>query len=174
MERIEPALQVGELETLCQFLDAQRAGMVRLVEGLSAGQLATTLPSSDLTLAGLLKHLALVEDSWWHEDFLGQALGEPWGSVDWDADPDWEFRTAVDDDPADLVALYAAACDRARQVVAGADGLDALSVGVSRREESRGQQYSLRWILLHLIEETARHLGHADLIRQSIDGATDL
>ena len=108
------------------------------------------------------------------ETFLGEPIPEPWTPIDWDADPEWEFRTALDDDPAYLLGLYDAACARARDIVAGAVSLDALSVGVSRRDETLGQPFSLRWIVLHMIEETARHLGHADLIRQAIDGATDL
>ena len=148
--------------------------MVRLVEGLDRAQLATTVGPSDLTLAGLVKHLALVEDSWFVEDFLGETMPEPWTSVDWDSDPDWEFRTALDDEPEELLRLYTVACDRARAIVASASGLDTLSVGTSRRPETLGEQFSLRWILLHMIEETARHLGHADLLRQAADGATDI
>ncbi|MFN8051861.1 MAG: DinB family protein [Acidimicrobiales bacterium] len=173
-DRHDPDLAVGELESLQQYLDYQRATMVRLTEGLTPEQWRIALAPSTLTLAGLVKHLALVEDAWFVDTFLGQGSPEPWTDVDWDADPDWEFRTALDDAPETLLALYATACDRARAAVAGAGSLDALSVGLSRRPETAGQQFSLRWILLHMIEETARHLGHADLIRQSIDGATDL
>ena len=174
IERIDPELQVGERETLNQYLDYGRATLVKIVTGLTKEQLATTVGASDLTLAGLIKHLALVEDAWFVETFLGEPIPEPWTPIDWDADPEWEFRTALDDDPAYLLGLYDAACGRARGIVAGAVSLDALSVGVSRRDETLGQPFSLRWIVLHMIEETARHLGHADLIRQAIDGATDL
>ena len=174
IEPHEPDLAVGELATLQQYLDVGRATMLQMVDGLTKEQLAVTTASSDLTLAGLIKHLALVEDAWFVEEFLGGTIPQPWTDVDWDADPDWEFRTALDDEPDVLIGLYTAACERARAVVAGAASLDALSVGVSRREETMGQHFSLRWIVLHMIEETARHLGHADLIRQSIDGATDI
>lgn len=172
IERSDPELRVGERETLTQFLDFYRVTMVRLAEGLSKEQLATTIASSDLTIAGLLKHLALVEDSWFQEDMLGRPMPEPFTDVDWDADPDWEFRTAPDDEPAWLIARYLEACERSRQVVADHD-LDDLSVSTSRRTDVGGH-YSLRWIIVHMIEETARHVGHADLIRQAIDGATDL
>ena len=172
IERIDPELRVGERETLTQFLDFLRASMVRLAEGLSQEQLATTLPPSDLTIAGLLKHLALVEDSWFQEDMLGRPIPAPFDAVDWAADPDWEFRTALDDRPEYLIGRYLEACERSRQVVAEHD-LSEPSVSVSPRTEP-GTHYSLRWIVVHLIEETARHLGHADLIRQAIDGATDL
>jgi len=174
IERTDPDLAVDELTTLVQYLDYGRATLVRHVEGLTSQQLAATTASSDLTLAGLVKHLALVEDAWFVETFLGETIPAPWAGIDWGADPDWEFRTARDDSPDYLLGLYHAACDRARAVVAGAESLDALSVGLSRRDDTRGQRFSLRWIILHMIEETARHLGHADLIRQSIDGATDI
>lgn len=172
IERHDPDLAVDELTTLTQYLDYQRATMVRLVDGLTPEQLRATVGGSDLTLAGLLKHLALVEDAWFVEDFLGETIPEPWTGIDWDADPDREFRTARDEPLDYLLGLYTAACDRARAIVDDADSLDALSVGVSRREETKGERYSLRWILLHMIEETARHLGHADLLRQAADGAT--
>lgn len=177
MERakpMDPDLQVGEREMLSQYVEYGRATMVRLVSGLTREQLAVSVGSSDLTLAGLVKHLALVEDAWYVETFLGETIPQPWADIDWESDPDWEFRTAVEDDVETLVGLYDTACERARSITAEAASLDELSVGVSRREETRGQQFSLRWIILHMIEETARHLGHADLIRQSIDGATDL
>lgn len=169
-DQAEPALRVDERTSLAQFLDAQRAAVVRLVSGLDKDQLATTLPTSDLTLAGLLKHLALVEDSWFQEEFLGRQIPEPFADVDWDADPDWEFRTALDDDPSWLLRRYEEACERSRSVVAS-HSLDDLSVATSRRID-RGTHYSLRWIVLHLIEETARHAGHADLLRQAADGTT--
>lgn len=97
--------------------------------------------------------------------FLGRPDLEPWASAPWSEDRDWEFHTAQHDDPDDLRALYRAACDRSRQALSAAD-LDDLSVGVSRG----GHHWSLRWILTHLIEETARHNGHADLLREAADG----
>jgi uncharacterized damage-inducible protein DinB len=169
MDRTDPDLRADERTTLAQYLDYHRATLVTKVEGLTQQQLATRLPSSSLTLGGLVKHMALVEDSWFQDDFLGLSLPAPFTDIDWDADPDWEFRTAADDSPEELLALYAAACERSRAVVAAADSLDALSVAESRRGEGH---FSLRWIIVHMIEETARHNGHADLIRESIDGVT--
>jgi hypothetical protein len=89
----------------------------------------------------------------------------PGQAAPWEDDRDWEFHTAQHDDPDELRALYRAACDRSRQATTAAE-LDDLSVGVSRE----GLQWSLRWILTHLIEETARHNGHADLLREAVDG----
>lgn len=86
---------------------------------------------------------------------------------DWDTDPNWEFRTAADLRPEELRQRYLEACDRSRQVVSDASSLDQQSV----RPRRDGTHFCLRWVLLHLIEETARHAGHADLLREAIDGA---
>jgi uncharacterized damage-inducible protein DinB len=168
VERRDPDLVGDELPLLTQFLDWHRATLVGKASGLAKDQLAASLPSSDLTLAGLVKHLALVEDHWFQETLLGHDMPEPWASAPWDDDRDWDFHSAVDDDPADLFALYAAACDRSRAAVRKVGDLTALSA----RRPPRRDYVSLRWILLHMIEETARHNGHADLLRESIDGAT--
>jgi uncharacterized damage-inducible protein DinB len=169
MQRIECDRSGDELTLLSQFLDYQRATLVWKVSGLDRHQLATRLEPSTLTLAGLVKHMAVVEDGWFQETLLGRELGELWDAVDWDADPDWDFHSAVDDEPGELLALYAAACDRSRAAVAETGDLDALSVRGSRRT---GERFNLRWIMLHMIEETARHNGHADLLRENIDGVT--
>jgi hypothetical protein len=164
--RIDPQSTGTELELLTQYLDYQRETMLMKTDGLTREQLAQPLPPSTLTLGGLLNHLALVEDSWFEERFVGAPEREPWAGVDWDADPDWEFRTAADLEPEQVRDRYRQACDRSRAVVAAATGLDQLSV-VPRRD---GSFFSLRWVLLHLLEETARHAGHADLLREAIDG----
>jgi uncharacterized damage-inducible protein DinB len=158
----------SERDSLAQYLDYQRETILLKTEGLTKAQLAQAIPSSGLTLAGLLYHLALVEESWFEEDFLGLPSRDDWASVDWDADRDFEFRTAVDKEPEWLRDRYRTACDRARQVAAGADSLDTLSV----RPLRDGRTFTLRWMLLHLIEETARHAGHMDLLREAIDGVT--
>lgn len=167
MTRLDPDLQADERTSLVEFLDYHRATFLSRLEGLDHEQLNRHHPPSALTLAGLAKHLALVEDSWFHEDFLGVPLPEPWASAPFEDDPDWDFHSAVADDPADLIALYDAACERSRSIVRDTDSLDALSARISERD---GKAFSLRWILLHLIEETARHNGHADFLRESIDG----
>jgi uncharacterized damage-inducible protein DinB len=165
VERRDPEPAAGERGTIEQFLDYQRATLLYKTEGLNAGQMNRRLPTSALTLSGLLKHLALVEDDWIQVRFLGLPELEPWASAPWDEDRDWEFHTAEQDSPDELRALYQAACGRSRSGVAGI-GLDALSAGTNRA----GQQLSLRWVLMHLIEETARHNGHADLLREAVDG----
>lgn len=169
MIRQDPTEAADERTQLSQFLDYHRATMLMKVDGLDRAQMSATTAASDLTLAGLLKHLSLVEDDWFRVVLHGEELSSPWDGVDWDADPDWDFRTAVEDDPADLIALYEDACERSRQAVASVASLDDLAARSSRRT---GQRFNLRWILLHMIEETARHNGHADLLREAIDGST--
>jgi hypothetical protein len=157
-----------ELQALTGFLDAQREAILRKTDGLTRDQLAQPLPPSALTLAGLVNHLALVEDTWFRVRFAGLDDDPLWADHDWDADPDYEFRTAVDLDPEQLRQRYRDACARSREVVARAGSLDQLSVGTSRD----GSHWDLRWVLLHMLEETARHAGHADLLREAVDGTT--
>lgn len=168
--RVDPELGADEATMLSAYLDYHRATLVWKASGLTPAQLATTIASSSLTIAGLVKHMALVEDSWFTDKFAGLGDPEPWNGVDWDADPDWEFRTALDDSPEELLAQYAESCARSRAVVVAAESLDQRSVAESRYEP--GQHFTLRWILLHMIEETARHNGHVDLLREAIDGVT--
>ena len=167
--RTDPPDSGPELEQLTAFLDYQRATVLLKTEGLSAEQLATRLPSSSLTLAGLLNHLALVEDTWFPVRFAGRPSDALWAGHDWAADPDYEFRTALEVAPEVLRSRYADACARSREVVRATATLDELSVGTSART---GNRWDLRWVLLHMIEETARHAGHADLLREAIDGST--
>jgi uncharacterized damage-inducible protein DinB len=163
---MDPDLKGPENVLLGQYLDYQRETMISKTDGLTQAQLTQKHPPSELTLAGLLYHLALVEEDWMEIHVAGQPDREPWIGVDWDADPNWQFRTACDLEPDDLRERYRQACQRSRQVVMEASGLDQLSVRPLRND----QRFSLRWVLLHLIEETARHAGHADLLREAIDG----
>lgn len=166
MRQDPDARTTSERDALAQYLDYQRETILLKAEGLTKEQLATKLPTSDLTLAGIVYHLALVEESWLENRFLGLPDRPDWRDVDWDSDPDWEFRTALSLDPDDLRRRYRDACDRSRQATAAAASLDQLSVFVGKDD----WQFTLRWVLLHLIEETARHAGHADLLREAIDG----
>ena len=170
VRRIDPDTAGDELTSLSQFLDFHRATLVIKVSGLSSEQLAArAVPSSAITLGGMLKHLALVEDDWFQVKFLGRPELEPWASAPFDVDPDWDWHSAVDDTPDDLLRLYDAACTRSRAAVVEVGGdLDRRSAVTDPRT---GATISLRWILLHMIEETARHNGHADLLREAIDGS---
>lgn len=151
---------------LSQYLDYQRETLLSKTDGLTREQLARKHAPSKLTLAGLLYHLSLVEEDWMEVRFAGLPDREPWASVDWDSDRDWEFHTAAHLEPEALQSRYRTACERSRHVVSNASGLDQLSVKTLRD----GRRFSLRWVLLHLIEETGRHAGHADLLREAIDG----
>jgi hypothetical protein len=155
-----------ERTLLLRYLDFYRGVMLRKAEGLTQEQLGRRVGVSELTVGGLLKHMAFVEDQWFHERLLGRGLPEPWASIDWEVDRDWDFHSAVDDEPAELVQLYLAACDRSRAVVDEVPDLDTVSLAPN----GRGHHFSVRWILLHMIEETARHAGHADILRENIDG----
>jgi hypothetical protein len=173
--RIDPPLRGSEASVLRAYLDFHRETFRWKCRGLTQEQLAQALPPSDMTLGGMMKHLAVVESSWFEDVFAGRGLMPPYDTVDWDADRDWEWHTAKDDSPEELFALFDEACRRADAVLdeALADsgpGLDGESVKKSRQADEGA--FSLRWIVVHLIEEYARHNGHADLIRQSIDGET--
>lgn len=165
-ERPESPRQADEQATLRGMLDHHRGTLLQKVAGLDAAQLAVTIPPSTMHLAGLVKHLTFVEHWWFGHITLGEALPEPWASVDWDADPDWDWHSALEDDPAELVAAYVAACEASRAIEADRP-LDAPSALASRDVHA-----SFRWVLVHMIEETARHNGHADLLREVVDGTT--
>ena len=156
----------GERELLGQYLNFQRETVLAKTAGLDRDQMAQAHGPSSLTLAGLLLHLALVEESWMEVRFLGLPVREPWAGIDFDDDPEWEFRTAAEMEPEQVRQRYREACERSRQAAAQADGLDQESV----KTFPDGRRFSLRWVLLHLLEETARHAGHADMLREAIDG----
>jgi uncharacterized damage-inducible protein DinB len=169
--RPEPPLSGDEVDTLLGFLDYQRATLDWKTRGLDAEGLDTKVAASTMTLGGILKHLALVEDAWFSRSLHGNDRSEPWNAVDWEATPDWDWESAADDSPEDLVALWRGSIEQSRRLVADAlagGGLDQLA----RRTWPDGSAPSLRWILVHMIEEYARHNGHADLIREAIDGET--
>lgn len=170
-ERTDPPHRADEAHTLLAFLDFHRRTLLLKTDGLDADALRRPLPPSTMTLGGLLKHLAMVEDNWFAQVWLDERV-EPWASADWDADRDWEWTSAADDSPAELRALWDASVARSRRTVAAAlaaGGLDQVS---RRRHHATGEPVSLRWVLVHMIEEYARHNGHADLLREAVDGST--
>ena len=167
--RIDPPLRADEAVTLRAFLDYHRETFRWKCRGLNQEQLAQSLHPTDMTLGGMMKHLAVVESGWFEETFAGGSLMAPFDTVDWDADRDWEWHTAKDDTPEELFALFDESCRRADAVLDEAmagRGLDS----ESRKPSREGGAFSLRWILVHMIEEYSRHNGHADLIREAIDG----
>ena len=167
----EPPAVAGEAETLIGSLERQRATFAYKCADLDEAGLSTRIAASSVTLGGLLKHLAYVEDAWFSRSLHGQDRQPPWDTVDWKADPDWDWRSAAEDTPEQLFTLWRDAVARSHSLVAEAladGGLDRLA----RRTWPDGRAPSLRWILVHMVEEYARHNGHADLIRESVDGST--
>jgi uncharacterized damage-inducible protein DinB len=164
-----PPVAGTEIDTLTGALERNRRTFGWKCGGLDAEAMRRTLGPSSMTLGGLLKHLALVEDDYLTRQLTGApSLTPPFEGVDFDADPDWEWRTAADDDPAELRGLWESCVARSRKHVAAAyaeGGPEAFS----RIDWSSGPP-SLRRLMVDLIEEYARHTGHADLIRESIDG----
>ncbi|GIH76512.1 DinB family protein [Planobispora longispora] len=169
--RPEPPLAADEAATLTGFLDYQRATLAWKCSGLDAAGLRATVGPSSMTLGGLLKHLSYVEDLWFSRWLHGRAPEPPWDAVDWKTDPDWDWHSAAGDTPEQLHALWQGAVARSRSLVA-----EALAGGgleqPARRSWPDGKTPSLRWILVHMIEEYARHNGHADLLREEADGLT--
>ena len=166
-----PPVAADEVATLLGFLDYQRATLAWKCSGLDAAGLRATTAASTMTLGGILKHMAVVEHGWFSRSLHGREYA-PWDAVDWKADPDWEWHTAGGDSPEELFALWQRAVEQSRadvaEVLDSGDGLGRLA----KRTWPDGRSPSLRWILCHMIEEYARHNGHADLLRESIDGAT--
>ncbi len=165
----EPAIAGDEPSTFLGSLERQRRTFAWRVDGLDAAGLNARVGVSELTLAKLVKHLAHMEDLNFTQAFAGRPLPEPWSSWDREADPDWVWDSAGTDEPRELVGLWKAAVRRSRAVVdealAGAD------MGVTGALASRsGEHVSLRRFVADMIEEYARHVGHADLIRESVDG----
>jgi uncharacterized damage-inducible protein DinB len=165
MTRTDVPTAWDERTLLTTFLDYTRATVHAKCEGLSdENARKALLPASPLmTIAGLVSHLHWVEYSWIQVRFLGEDDHGPWT----DEDPDREFRIGVDVPLATLLTEYESQCARYRDLVAEHD-LDKQAVGMLRS----GERVTLRWILFHLIEETARHNGHIDLLREMVDGVT--
>jgi uncharacterized damage-inducible protein DinB len=169
--RPEPPLAADEATSLLAFLDYHRATFAWKCAGVDTEGLNTRTAASSMTLGGLMKHLALVEDGWFSRSLHGNDYSHPWDEIDWKSDPDWEWRTAADGSPEELRTLWQDAVARSRERTAEAlagGGLDHLAV----RTWPDGRAPSLRWIVLHMIEEYARHNGHADLLREAVDGQT--
>jgi uncharacterized damage-inducible protein DinB len=169
--RREPAPQGDEVETLLAFLDYHRDTLAWKCSGLGAAELNSPVGRSTMTLGGLLKHLAYVEDIWLSRRMFGNDPAPPWNTVDWSLDRDWDWHSASADSPDELLSLWQSAVDHSRALVDQALELGGLDK-VAQRTDSQGRLPNLRWIVVHLIEEYARHNGHADLIRESIDGST--
>jgi hypothetical protein len=165
----EPPLAGTEAEHLTGALDRLRATFRWKADDLDADGLRTRIPSSGLTLGGLLKHLAAVEDYLSNVKLRGAPLGAPWDAWGYDGSDDWEFTSAASDTPEELYALWDGAVERSRARFAAAladGGLDQLVHAAG----PDGRHASLRRLLCDMIEEYGRHTGHADLLREAVDG----
>ena len=166
----EPSMTAGEVEMLLFALDRSRAQFAWKVGGLDAEALNRPHPPSAMTIAGIIKHLAFVDD-WTAVRLTGdvQSMPAPWRSVDWDADPEYPWHSAADDSPEELHRLWREAAARCRAAVADvlADG------GLDRPVKFSFEKSWLpnaRRVLVDLHDEYARHVGHADLFREAVDG----
>ena len=164
----EPPLAGSEVEHLLGALDRLRTTFRWKAGHLDAAGLAVRLPTSALSLGRLLKHLAAVEDVMVTVKLDGVAPPEPWRSADWDASPDWDFVSADADSPDELYALWDGAVARSRARVAQVLAADSLD---RRADVAVGDEHAtLRRLLFDLVEEYGRHTGHADLLREAVDG----
>ncbi|WP_069109304.1 DUF664 domain-containing protein [Jiangella alba] len=170
MTVIKESMAGDEVEMLMFALERARAQFAWKCDGLDADALNTTLPPSAMTLGGLLKHVALCEDLRINEFLTGDHLPEPWKQEHFDADPEWAWHSAADDTPDELYALWRASVERSRAawatVLANGGGLDQPSIFTTQA----GEHPNLRRVLVDAVEHYIRHAGHADLLRENVDG----
>ena len=163
----EPPALGSEAETLVGSLERQRATLSWKCADLNEAGLRATVGASSVTLGGLLKHLAYMEDLNFTRDLAGHEVPSPWNAVDWSSDEGWEWSSAAQDTPEQLTELWEQAVARSRRAIT-----EALSEGgpgyVYR--SLNGRDVSVRRLLVDMIEEYARHTGQADLIREAVDG----
>lgn len=168
-ERARTPYASDERTTLVQLLAFQRDTLAWKCSGLMPGQLRQQHPPSTLTLAGLLKHATVVEWVWLHDVFLDESPNPVWATRPPGVADGWTFQLSDDDTVGEWLSRLDESRALTERAVAEADSLDQLA-----RQSPHGEPCTLRWILLHLVQEYGRHLGHADLIRESIDGRTGI
>ena len=163
MIEFEMTPKTGDAKVMLQsFLQQNRAVVVWKTEGMTDEQARSAPFASDTSAVGLLQHLAIVETSWFHEIFAGRDVDY---RFDFDTDIDAEWHLRGDEELGDALAWYAEAVAVSNEIIDAAE-LDDVSA-----QERGGDYFSLRWTLAHMIEETARHAGHLDLLREHIDGS---
>ena len=165
-----PPVAGTEVDTLIGSLERQRRTLRWKCADLDEAGLRATTAASSMTLGGLLKHLAMVESIYFALRLHGRDPGAPWNAVDWESvGPDWEWRSAADDSAEELYALYDASVVRARANLAEAlaDGDPGRAMALPGDD---GETPSIRRTLVDIIEEYARHTGHADILREAVDG----
>ncbi len=163
-QRRGPDFGGPELDMLLGYLAYERDTLLWKLDGLDDEQLRRPHQPSGLTLLGIIKHLTDVERSWVRGIVGGEDIRHYWDP----ADPQRYWRIEPDDTTAAIIAGYRAEGDQADAIIRER-GLDA---GVSFVRDEAEKDMTVRWVVIHLVEETARHVGHADLIRETIDGAT--
>ncbi len=164
VERRDPPYQADERPMLESWLDYHRATLANKCAGLPDERLVErSVPPSGLSLLGLVRHMAEVERGWFRNVLADEGAPPLYYS---DAAPDGDFDNVAGADVAEAFSTWQAECDHAREIARAVASLDDIG-----RRQRHGQDVSLRWVLVHMIEEYARHNGHADLIRERIDGA---
>ena len=158
--RPDPPLAAPPVEMVSAFLDFHRATLLWKTEGLSDEQLRRPMVPSGVCLLGIVKHSAYVERWWFRAVFGGEDPPFPWT----EEDPDADWRIEPDETTEAIIALYRDEVERSRAIVVGA--------GWDDRARRAGRDHTLGWILTHMVEEVARHNGHADILRELIDGTT--
>ncbi|SCE94459.1 DinB family protein [Micromonospora mirobrigensis] len=163
IDRIGPPLRAGERETLRAFLDFHRATLAMKCAGLGDEELRRrSSPPSTLSLLGLLRHLAEVERTWFRRVIAGEEIGLIWSATG-------DFQAAYDPDGStgpEAFAVWQAEVEHSRRIEREAESLD-----VTGHQARWGEDVSLRLVMLHMMHEYARHNGHADLLREAIDGS---
>jgi Protein of unknown function (DUF664) len=165
----EPPLAGTEAEHLLGALDRLRTTLRWKADGLDSAGLQVRIGASSLTLGGLLKHLARVEEQCFGTKLSGAPLGPPWDCADWNSDPDWDFNSAAEDTPDQLYSLWDDTVERSRAKLDAALADGGLDQFVHLGQQL-GLQVSLRRLVCDLIEEYGRHTGQADLLREAVDG----
>lgn len=161
--RTDPPKAGDELTTLSGFLDYLREAIVIKATGPDDEALRRPMVPSGVCLLGIVNHLAYMERWWFAHIFAGLDVEFPWT----DEDPDAEWRIEPGDSTETVLDLYRAECERSRKIVA-----ESAPEQPSARPSRTGEPFSLRWVVAHMIEETGRHAGHVDILRELIDGAT--
>lgn len=162
-ERTDPPASAPPVEMIGAFLDYNRETITWKASDLSLEQLTWAYEPSTMSLLGMIKHLAYVEAYWFRDVLAGEAVEYPWTDVD----PDADWRIESDEDADSVRALYWGEIERSRAIAAGMTWDE-----VGKGERGIRDGITLGWVLTHMVEETARHVGHADLIREKLDGAT--
>ncbi|MDP9365640.1 MAG: DinB family protein [Chloroflexota bacterium] len=158
--RLEPPMAAGPVEMVSAFLNFLRATLLWKIDGLSDDELRRPMTPSGVSLLGIVKHSAYVERVWFRRVFRGEDVAVPWR----EGDPDADWRIEPGETTEEIVRLYRDEAARSRAIVAEA--------AWETRAAKEGYDQTLGWILTHMVEEVARHCGHADILREAIDGAT--